>query len=208
MQWRTRQKVVVIGAGMGGLAAAIRLAASGLSVTLIEAHGAPGGKMRSIATEAGPADAGPTVLTLRAVFDDLFALAGERLEDHLTLIPQLTLARHFWTDGTTLDLHADPDASAAAIAAFAGPKAEVEFAQFNRMTTRLYSAFDAPMMRGPAPHLPGILLNTLRTPAIWPAATSPPGWRATSPTQGCANCSAVTAPMSAAFPTCPPPFWR
>ena len=88
------QSVVVIGAGMGGLAAAIRLAASGASVTLIEAQASPGGKMRCLPSPAGPIDAGPTVLTMRSVFDDLFALAGERLEDHLTLLPQAILARH------------------------------------------------------------------------------------------------------------------
>ena len=58
-------RVVVIGAGMGGLAAAIRLAAAGASVTLIEAQPKPGGKMRTLPSPAEPVDAGPTVLTLR-----------------------------------------------------------------------------------------------------------------------------------------------
>ena len=107
------QKIIVIGAGMGGLSAAIRLAAAGMQVTLVEAQSYPGGKMRSLASGAGPIDAGPTVLTLRAVFDDLFAVAGESLDDHLTLVPQPLLARHWWLDGGRLDLFADPAQSGA-----------------------------------------------------------------------------------------------
>ena len=89
---RDKTAVVVIGAGMGGLAAAIRLAAQGCAVTLVETAATPGGKMRCLPTAVGPVDAGPTVLTMRGVFDDLFSLAGERLEDHLTLLPQPVLA--------------------------------------------------------------------------------------------------------------------
>jgi 1-hydroxycarotenoid 3,4-desaturase len=165
----TRRSIVVVGAGIGGLCAAIRLALSGMAVTLIETQVTPGGKMRTLPSVMGPVDAGPTVLTLRSVFDDLFAAAGERLEDHLTLIPQTVLARHFWPDGSMLDLHADPARSAAAIAAFAGPQAEAEFRRFNKLSARLYRAFDAPVMRARRPSLGGIALNAMRTPAIWPA---------------------------------------
>ena len=163
------QKIVVIGAGMGGLSAAIRLAAAGLAVTLVDAAAQPGGKMRTVPSVAGPVDAGPTVLTMRHVFDDLFALAGERLDDHLTLLPQPLLARHWWLDGSRLDLFTDPDASAAAIATMAGPQAEAEFVRFNRQSAQLYAAFDAPMMQSARPNLPGIALNALRAPGIWPA---------------------------------------
>lgn len=163
------QKIVVIGAGIGGLSAAIRLAKSGMKVTLIEAQRYPGGKMRSVPSVAGPIDAGPTVLTLRAVFDDLFALAGENLEDHLTLVRQPLLARHWWRDGSRLDLFSNPDQSAAAIADFAGPQAEAEFIRFNQHTARLFAAFDAPMMQSPRPALTTIALNAALNPAIWPA---------------------------------------
>lgn len=162
-------KIAVVGAGIGGLCAAIRLAIAGQQVTLIESQATPGGKMRCLPSVAGPVDAGPTVLTLRHVFDRLFSAAGERLEDHLTLIRQPVLARHWWTDGSRLDLFDDPDESAAAIAAFAGQQAEAEFARFHRLTLQLYRAFDAPMMQASQPRIPNILLNTLRNPAIWPA---------------------------------------
>ena len=163
------KRIVVIGAGIGGLCAAVRLAARGAHVTLIEAQDAPGGKMRVVASSAGPIDAGPTVLTLRHVLDDVFAAAGSQLEDHLTLIPQPLLARHWWPDGSTLDLHADVEASAAAIATFAGRTAETEFRRFNRMSARLFAAFDAPMMQSARPRLARIGANALLRPDIWPA---------------------------------------
>lgn len=163
------QKIVVIGAGMGGLCAAIRLAVAGMSVTLIETQSYAGGKMRSIASVAGPIDAGPTVLTMRGVFDDLFAAAGESLDDHVTLIPQPLLARHWWLDGSRLDLTTDPAQNAAAIADFAGAKAADQFRAFDAQSAKLYAAFDQPMMRSGRPKLAQIALNALRTPAIWPA---------------------------------------
>ncbi|MEI6097194.1 MAG: FAD-dependent oxidoreductase, partial [Alphaproteobacteria bacterium] len=160
-------RVAVIGAGIGGLCAAIRLAVAGMSVTLVEAQEQPGGKMRTVPSAAGPVDAGPTVLTLRQVFDDLFQAAGERLDDHVTLISQPILARHWWMDGSRLDLFSDPEASAAAICTFAGRKAEDEFVRFNRLTSRMYNAFEAPMMCAAQPNKPGILLNVLRNPVVW-----------------------------------------
>lgn len=164
-----QQKTVVIGAGMGGLSAAIRLAAAGQQVTLLEAQPCPGGKMRQVSSDAGPVDAGPTVLTLRRVFDDLFALANQRLEDHLTLLPQPLLARHWWPDGSQLDLFTDPEQNAVAIRAFAGEKAESEFRRFHRQSAELFTAFDTAMMQSARPDLRGIAVNALRRPAIWPA---------------------------------------
>lgn len=159
----------MIGAGIGGLSAAIRLAAAGLSVTLVEAQSYPGGKMRALPSAAGPVDAGPTVLTMRHVFDDLFSAAGETLDDHLTLLPQPILARHWWPDGSRLDLFADPDASASAVAAFAGLRAEVEFRRFHRQTVQLYSAFRRPMIEAAGPKLAAIARNSLLRPGLWSA---------------------------------------
>lgn len=162
-------KVVVIGAGMGGMAAACRLAKAGLAVTLIEALASPGGKMRTLASVAGPVDAGPTVLTLRAVFDDLFALAGERLDDHLTLIPQPVLARHWWDDGATLDLVPDAETNARAIAVMAGEAEAAGFRRFDDLTQRLYAAFEGPVMLAPQPDKAAILRAVARDPGLWPA---------------------------------------
>ena len=160
---------VVIGAGMGGLAAAIRLAAAGATVTVVEAAATPGGKMRTLPSPAGPVDAGPTVLTMRRVFDDLFALADERLDDHLTLLRQPILARHWWSDGSTLDLHANPDATLAAIEAFAGPREAAAFRRFDRLSAALFAAFDAPVMQAATPDFATIARTASRQPRLWPA---------------------------------------
>ena len=161
-----RDRVVVIGAGLGGLSSALRLAHAGLDVTVLERASHPGGKMRTLPSVAGPVDAGPTVLTLRPVFEALFADVGERLCDHVTLTAEPTLARHWWQDGSTLDLFSDAEASAAAIRAFAGPRAETEFRAFCARAARLYAAFDGPMMRNPAPTLARLTATVLRQPAL------------------------------------------
>ena len=161
-----KSRIVIIGAGIGGLAAALRLAAAGCAVTVIEAAETPGGKMRTLPSDAGPVDAGPTVLTMRPVFDALFADVGERLDDHITLTPLPTLARHFWADGTRFDLMADPDASAASISATFGPKAEAEFQRFTARARRLFHAFDAPMLQSASPSQRALTLQVLKSPRL------------------------------------------
>jgi 1-hydroxycarotenoid 3,4-desaturase len=117
---RRRDRVIVIGAGMGGLAAAADLARGGAEVLVLERGAAPGGKMRQV----GGVDAGPTVFTMRWVFEGLFGDAGESLDSALTLKPAETLARHAWRPGAPaggrLDLFADTARSAEAIGDFAG----------------------------------------------------------------------------------------
>jgi 1-hydroxycarotenoid 3,4-desaturase len=119
-----RDRVVVIGAGMGGLAAAVDLARCGAEVTVLERAAAAGGKMRQVQAGGAGVDAGPTVFTMRWIFEGLFADAGERLEDRLDLVTADILARHAWrggdTPGSRLDLFADIDRSAEAIGDFAG----------------------------------------------------------------------------------------
>ncbi len=163
------ENVVIIGAGLGGLAAALRLAHAGCAVTVVERAGAPGGKMRCLPSTAGPVDAGPTVLTMRPVFEALFADVGARLEDHVTLVPERLLARHWWPDGSTLDLFADRDDSAAAVRDFAGPGAEAEFRAFDAEAAALHDAFDAPMMRAARPDLPRLVAAVLARPRLMPA---------------------------------------
>lgn len=125
-------RTVIVGAGMAGLAAAIRLSAEGHEVTVIEKASAPGGKARAVDVGAGaPIDSGPTVFTMKWVFDALLALTGTRLEDHVRLAKADILARHGWGDGSRLDLHADRDKSADAIGRFAGAGAAKGYLRFH-----------------------------------------------------------------------------
>ena len=146
-----QDRVVIVGAGIGGLAAAVRLAQAGCDVTVVEAAGTPGGKMRTFASEAGPVDAGPTVLTMRPVFEDLFAAAGTTLAAHVTLDPLPVLARHVWADGHRLDLFPDHAESGAAIGRAFGAQAAADFLAFAARARRLFDAFDAPMMQDASP---------------------------------------------------------
>ena len=164
-----RPRAIVIGAGIAGLAASLRLAVGGMQVTLLERHNHPGGKIRTLHSDAGPVDAGPTVLTMRHVFDDLFACASVQLRDHVTLVPQSILARHFWSDGSQLDLHADPLRSRDAIADFAGAHAADDFMRFHKRTQKLFAAFDAPMMQAPAPRMRELVPHVLKHPSLIPA---------------------------------------
>lgn len=164
-----RKQVVVIGAGIGGLAAALRLGHAGCAVTVVERAAYPGGKLRTMPSAAGPVDAGPTVLTLRHVFDRLFADVGERLEDHLELTQQSILARHYWSDGTMLDLDADPDQSAANVENVLGTKAAREFRAFTRQAQQLFEGFDQPMMQAAQPSLGGLVRHVMANPALIPA---------------------------------------
>ncbi|MCU0900649.1 MAG: phytoene desaturase family protein [Cypionkella sp.] len=163
------EPAVVIGAGFGGLAAAIRLAAMGLSVTVVDQAAAPGGKARALPSVAGPVDTGPTVLTMRGEFDALFALAGARLDDHVQLTQLPILARHWWDGGESLDLFPEAEANIEAIRAFSGPREAAAFARFDAQAAALLAAFDAPMMRAARPDPWTIARSAARHPRIWPA---------------------------------------
>ncbi|NNE87972.1 MAG: phytoene desaturase [Silicimonas sp.] len=153
--------VIVIGAGIGGLATALRLAHAGLSVRVLERHATPGGKIRTVPSSAGPVDAGPTVLTMKHVFDQLFADVGEQLSDHVTLHPLPTLARHYWRDGTCLDLMPDISQSIANITQALGDDAARDYARFAKLSERLFKAFDAPMMQAATPSMATLTAKVL-----------------------------------------------
>jgi 1-hydroxycarotenoid 3,4-desaturase len=140
-------RVVIIGAGIGGLAAAVDLARQGIAVTVVDRQPHPGGKMRETAIGGARIDAGPTVFTMRGVFDELFAAAGTTLAEHLTLRPVERLARHAWTDGARLDLYADLERSVAAIGEFAGLSEAQRFRAFSEAARRTYATLEAPYIR-------------------------------------------------------------
>jgi phytoene desaturase len=97
------KKILVIGAGLGGLAAAIRLARAGHAVEVWEKNGEPGGKLKELRSDGFRWDTGPSLLTMPHVLRELFASAEERMEDHLELVRLDSACRYFWTDGTVID---------------------------------------------------------------------------------------------------------
>lgn len=151
------RQVVVVGAGIGGLTAALALAARGFAVTVLERAAGPGGKMRHVEAGGRAMDAGPTVFTMRHVFDAVFAEAGLRLDDHLTLRPCSVLARHAWADGGRLDLFADVDRSADAITAFAGRTEGEGYRRFCREAARMFATLDRSFIQAPSPSMPGLI---------------------------------------------------
>ncbi len=139
-------RVVVIGAGIGGLVSAALLAARGCDVTLVEAAPGPGGKLRAVMVDGAAIDGGPTVFTMRDVFADIFAACGAALEDYITTRPATVLARHAWGPDR-LDLFADPAASEAAIGDFAGAANARGYRAFRAEARRIFDALDAPFLR-------------------------------------------------------------
>lgn len=153
-------RVIVIGAGVGGLAAAVDLARRGIAVTVLEKQAYPGGKIR---VDGASINSGPTVLTMRWVFDALFADAGAALNDHLILHQADLLARHAWSHAETLDLFADTERSVDAIAAFAGRAEADGFRTFTARAQRIYRTLEGPFMRAQKPSAASLAVSTSLT---------------------------------------------
>ncbi len=152
-------RIVVVGAGMGGLAAAALLSARGLDVVVVERAAAPGGKLRRVQVGDAAIDVGPTVLTLREVFEALFTEAGGALEDAVSMERDDVLARHVWPDGARLDLHADPARSAEAIGDFAGASEARAFQDFMRRARETFETLDTAFIRDAAPSMAGLMMK-------------------------------------------------
>jgi 1-hydroxycarotenoid 3,4-desaturase len=172
---KNTKHVIVVGAGVGGLASAADLARRGFRVTVLERALTPGGKMRQVEVGGRGVDGGPTVFTMRWAFEGLFADAGQRLDDFLTLAPIEVLARHAWRTGGRLDLFADVERSAQAIEAFA-TKADAEgYRAFCERSAQVYRAL-APHFIATERATPVSLVTRLG-PAGLPAMFRAAPWR-------------------------------
>lgn len=147
----TSARIIVIGAGIGGLAAALRLARAGHPVTVVERAEAPGGKMRSVAVDGTRIDAGPTVFTMRWVFERLFAEAGGDFAAEVRLAPTELLARHAWDDRGIFDLFADQAATEAAIGDFFGAAEVRGYRAFSAEAKAIYDVLLGSFLEGSRP---------------------------------------------------------
>jgi 1-hydroxycarotenoid 3,4-desaturase len=144
-------KVVIVGAGIGGLACAIDLAARGFAVEVIERARSAGGKMRQAEVAGLKIDCGPTVFTMRWAFDELFESAGAEFDRYVTLSPLDILARHAWNDRDRFDLFADLDQAADAVARFSGPDEGRRFLAFCAEAKAIYRTLKQPFLASSRP---------------------------------------------------------
>lgn len=130
--------VVVVGAGLAGLSAALHLAGRGRAVTVVEREPWPGGRAGRLDIDGYRIDTGPTVLTMPDIIDETFAAVGETTSDRLELSPVDPAYRAVFADGSALDVHSDADRMADAIADFAGSGQAAGYRRLRTWLTRLY----------------------------------------------------------------------
>lgn len=146
--------VVVVGAGLSGLSAALQLAGRGRQVTVVERYGFPGGRMGQADLRGYRIDTGPTVLTMPDIIEEAFAAVGASMSERLDLAPVDPAYRASFADGSSLDVHTDAAAMTAAIEQFAGPDQAAGYLRLRDWLTELYrlemagfiaSNFDSPL---------------------------------------------------------------
>jgi phytoene desaturase len=160
--------VVVVGAGMGGLAAAVALAAHGLEVDVLEAGEHPGGKMGIVTVGGVECDTGPSVLTLPPVLDRVLRLAGTRLGGEVELRAPEPSFRYLYPDGVALDVFPDLGRTLASVEAALGPAARDELAAFLAYARGIWEAAAPHFVLGPAPTLASLARGGLASLALLP----------------------------------------
>ncbi len=130
--------VVIVGAGLGGLSAALRLIGSGRSVTVVEKASVPGGRAGRLDLDGYQFDTGPTVLTMPELIEDALACVGESLSDRLDLIRVDPGYRARFADGSVLDVHTDADAMTAEIERNCAPADVDGYRRFVEYLKKMY----------------------------------------------------------------------
>ncbi|MEO6600799.1 MAG: phytoene desaturase [Polyangiaceae bacterium] len=131
------QRAAVIGSGFGGIAAAIRLQASGVQVTLFEGRDKPGGRAYVYQDKGFTFDAGPTVITAPECLEELFDIAGRKMADYVELLPITPFYRLLWDDGDRFDYVGDAEQMRTQIAA-RDPRDADGYAAFVEYTKRVF----------------------------------------------------------------------
>ena len=159
-----RAEVLVVGAGIGGLAAALALAARGLPVRVLEAGPRPGGKAGIVEVDGVVVETGPSVLTLPEVFTGLFARAGLRLDEVIGLRRLDPGFRYHYADGCVLEVAHDPQQTLAGVRSALGPDAEAQLASFLAYSRGIWEAAAPNFVLGPAPTWAAMVGMALRHP--------------------------------------------
>ena len=133
-------EIVVVGAGLAGLAAALHLAGRGRDVTVVEREAVPGGRAGRLDVGGYRIDTGPTVLTMPDVIEDALGAVGETLAGRLDLVRLEPAYRAMFADGSELDVHTDADAMTDAVARFAGSSEAAGYRRLRAWLTELYEA--------------------------------------------------------------------
>lgn len=140
------KRVVVIGAGLGGMSAAIILARSGFQVTIVEKNAHVGGKLNQLQTKGFSFDLGPSIFTLPDIFRPIFEGDGKRLEDYITLQRVDPQWRNFFEDGVVVDLWEDSEKMRTELERF-GPKTFREYKDFLAYSRRQYDVLEQGYLR-------------------------------------------------------------
>ena len=130
--------VVIVGAGLAGLSAALRLAGAGRKVTVVERESVPGGRNGLLNKSGYSFDTGPSVLTMPDLIAGALACVGEDIKDWLDLIPLKPLYRAFYDDGSQLDVHSDTNQMREEIAKTVSPAEAVGYGKYVDFVTKLY----------------------------------------------------------------------
>jgi 1-hydroxycarotenoid 3,4-desaturase len=152
-----QRHVIIVGAGVGGLMAALILAGRGVKVTVLERAANPGGKMRQMFDAGAAIDAGPTVFTLKKIFQEAFDSVGLDFDACAPSTRANVLARHAWDDHARFDLFADVARATEAVGDFAGAAEADGFARFCRDSQRVWRSLERSFVRAPAPSFFGML---------------------------------------------------
>jgi phytoene desaturase len=161
----TMSRIVVIGAGMGGLVAAARLASLGHKVTVCEKNEGLGGKLGTACEGGFRWDTGPSLLTMRQVFSELFSATGDPIERELTLRPLDPLTRYSFADGSSVDASSDIEKHCARLDdAFGSGRGDDWRALFVR-AQRIYEASRGPFLESPLVGVRSLARMAVRSPA-------------------------------------------
>ncbi|HUN91880.1 MAG TPA: phytoene desaturase family protein [Burkholderiaceae bacterium] len=154
--------VVIVGAGIAGLVAALELASLGVPTEVVERSDGPGGKMQGVRIGGLEFDAGPTVLTMRWVFEELFADHGLHFEHEVPTRQAQLLARHAWSEREMLDLHANVERSAESIGRLAGRREAEGFKRFCTEAAAAHRVLMPSFMTAQRPSMPGLVADIAR----------------------------------------------